>query len=282
MKAVLIARTFIDGEALEEIGYNLHHDGSPYRFSTEHPADELAEFAGRNCYQSFDRPNPATATNQTYLRHILDVGHESVLEHASATFYIEASRSVLTELERHRHLSFSVVSQRYVDPMPLGIHIPPALVEIEQDDLRRQALNYISYAQRESSNAYNSLLELLTNAGLPRKKAREAARAVLPNMTNSPMVVTGNHRAWRYVIKARWHEAADAEIRELAGELLRQLREIAPHTYQDIPDEPYTYADHNPEDIIRALEEVNALLRAELDKVHRELKSAKSFLRRNG
>src|SRR5690606_39417836 len=64
------------------------------------------------CYRSFNRPNPKTATNEGYLNHILEVGHESVLEHSSATFYIEASRSVLTELERHRHLSFSVVSQR--------------------------------------------------------------------------------------------------------------------------------------------------------------------------
>ena len=42
----------------------------------------LAEFAGRACYQSWDKPNPATATNQGYLRHILEVGHLSVLEHA--------------------------------------------------------------------------------------------------------------------------------------------------------------------------------------------------------
>ena len=58
-------------------------------------------------------------------------------------------------------------------------------------------------------------------------------------MTNSPMVVTGNHRAWRYVIKQRWHKAADAEIRELAGMLLAELRKIAPGTYQDIPRGPY-------------------------------------------
>ena len=68
-----------------------------------------------------------------------------------------------------------------------------------------------------------------------------AARAVLPNMTNSPMVVSGNHRAWRYVIKNRWHEAADAEIRGLAGELLGQLKRIAPGTYSDMPDRPYSY-----------------------------------------
>jgi len=56
-------------------------------------SDELAEFAGRNCYQSFDRPNPATATNRSYLGNIIEQGHEFVFEHASASFYIEASRA---------------------------------------------------------------------------------------------------------------------------------------------------------------------------------------------
>ncbi|MBF6428664.1 FAD-dependent thymidylate synthase [Nocardia cyriacigeorgica] len=240
MRVELIAKTEIDFTALSGIGYDVHtvDDFEPLgsgRYFTEEDADELAEFAGRNCYRSFHRPNPATRENLDYLAHILEVGHESVLEHASATFYIEASRSVLTELERHRHLSFSVVSQRYVDMSEAAYHTPPVLrdhseyAEILADvwDMARQG--------------YEILVDELTEAGFSRKQSREAARAVLPNMTNSPMVVTGNHRAWRYVIKNRWHEAADAEIRELAGELLRQLREIAPNTYQDVPDKPYSY-----------------------------------------
>lgn len=198
-------------------------------------ADELAEFAGRNCYQSFDRPNPKTRENKDYLAHILEIGHESVLEHASATFYIEASRSVLTELERHRHLSFSVVSQRYVDANDLEYQVPPLL----RDHLHGRAV--VEEVWNRGLEHYSEIVEDLIKAGHTRKQAREAARAVLPNMTNSPMVVTGNHRAWRYVIKNRWHESADAEIRELAGELLKQLRGIAPNTYQDIPNEPYSY-----------------------------------------
>ncbi|UJD20978.1 ThyX-like thymidylate synthase [Mycobacterium phage HarryHoudini] len=240
MKVKLIAATEVDPDALREIGfepdiYTEPGDESPFG---DYDADELAEFAGRNCYRSFHRPNPATEENEDYLAHILEVGHESVLEHASATFYIEASRSVLAELERHRHLSFSVVSQRYVDPTPLGVHWPPALAQLPELD-RAYAEDTLLAAKDASDRAYAALLQIFQANEMPRKQAREAARAVLPNMTNSPMVVTANHRAWRYVIKARWHQAADAEIRELAGELLRQLREIAPNSYQDIPDEPY-------------------------------------------
>jgi len=50
--------------------------------------EALVEFAGRACYESWDKPNPRTATNAGYLRHILEVGHLSLLEHASVTFYI--------------------------------------------------------------------------------------------------------------------------------------------------------------------------------------------------
>jgi len=216
-------------------------DGLDFVRDSGSAADDLAEFAGRNCYKSFNRPNPATAKNEDYLKHILEIGHESVLEHASATFYIEASRSVLAELTRHRHLSFSVVSQRYVGPTNLGdFHAPPAVNELRTES-RDEAHEILDWAYSEAVTAYYRLFALFDKQGLSRKQAREAARAVLPNMMNSPMVVTGNHRAWRYVIKNRWHEAADAEIRGLAGELLEQLKRIAPATYSDIPDRPYSY-----------------------------------------
>jgi thymidylate synthase (FAD) len=75
----------------------------------------LAEFAGRACYQSWAKPNPATATNAGYLRHILEVGHLSVLEHGTVSFYLTGiSRSLTHELIRHRHFSYSQLSQRYV------------------------------------------------------------------------------------------------------------------------------------------------------------------------
>src|SRR5438067_11433027 len=72
----------------------------------------LAEFAGRACYQSWDKPNPATATNEGFLRHILEVGHLSVLEPATVTLYVTGiSRPVTHELIRHRHFSYSQISQ---------------------------------------------------------------------------------------------------------------------------------------------------------------------------
>ena len=92
----------------------------------------LVEFAGRACYQSWSKPNPKTATNAGYLQHIIDVGHFSVLEHASVSFYITGiSRSCTHELIRHRHFSYSQLSQRYVPENESQIVVPPGM---EGDD----------------------------------------------------------------------------------------------------------------------------------------------------
>ena len=90
--------------------------------------EALAEFAGRACYQSWKKPNPVTATNAGYLRHILEVGHLSVLEHGSVSFYITGiSRSLTHELIRHRHFSYSQLSQRYVPEKDSRVVLPPGV-----------------------------------------------------------------------------------------------------------------------------------------------------------
>ena len=95
--------------------------------------EALVEFAGRACYQSWSKPNPKTATNAGYLRHIIDVGHFSVLEHASVSFYITGiSRSCTHELIRHRHFSYSQLSQRYVPENASQIVVPPGIEDDEE------------------------------------------------------------------------------------------------------------------------------------------------------
>ena len=185
----------------------------------------LVEFAGRACYQSWSKPNPRTATNAAYLRHIIDVGHFSVLEHASVSFYITGlSRSCTHELIRHRHFSYSQLSQRYVPEHDAQVVVPPGM----EDDAELQEI--FTAAADASRATYAELLARLEakfadqpNAVLRRKQARQAARAVLPNATETRIVVTGNYRAWRHFIAMRASEHADVEIRRLAIECLRQL-----------------------------------------------------------
>ena len=90
----------------------------------------LAEFAGRACYQSWKKPNPATATNAGYLAHILEVNHLSVLEHGSVTFYLTGvSRAFTHELIRHRHFSYSQLSQRYVPERDAAMVEPDVIAD---------------------------------------------------------------------------------------------------------------------------------------------------------
>ena len=197
--------------------------------------EALAEFAGRACYQSWTKPNPATATNAGYLRHIIEVGHMSVLEHGTVTFYITGiSRSLTHELIRHRHFSYSQLSQRYV-PEKHAAMVEPSVIAANPELHAR----FLAAADA-SVAAYNELLAGLEahyadepSATLRRKQARQAARAVLPNATETRIVVTGNYRAWRHFIAMRATEHADIEIRELAVECLRQLQKTTPNVFAD-------------------------------------------------
>jgi thymidylate synthase (FAD) len=197
--------------------------------------EALAEFAGRACYQSWKKPNPATATNAGYLKHILEVGHLSVLEHGSVSFYLSGvSRSLTHELIRHRHFSYSQLSQRYVPEKDAAMVEPDVIAEDPELHAKFVA------ASDAAVQAYTELLEGLEkkfadveHATLRRKQARQAARALLPNATETRIVVTGNYRAWRHFVAMRASEHADVEIRELAIACLRELQRIAPNAFAD-------------------------------------------------
>nr|WP_242516518.1 FAD-dependent thymidylate synthase [Corynebacterium mendelii] len=209
----------------EDVDFNTDADGG----------EALAEFAGRACYESFDKPNPRTATNASYLRHIMEVGHTALLEHASATFYIRGiSRSASHELVRHRHFSFSQLSQRFVHDGDAHVVVPD-LIKGDETLMRLfdRAVDETRFAFDELLDALEEKLADEPNALLRRKQARQAARSVLPNCTESRIVVTGNYRAWRHFVGMRATEHADTEIRSLAVECLKLLQQEAPVVFGD-------------------------------------------------
>ena len=227
LRVQLIAKT--EFLAPPDVPWSTDADGGP----------ALVEFAGRACYQSWSKPNPRTATNAGYLRHIIDVGHFSVLEHATVSFYITGvSRSCTHELIRHRHFSYSQLSQRYVPEHDSQVVLPPGM----EDDQELQEI--FTAAADASRSTYAELLARLEAkfkgdepgdrlGAIRRKQARQAARAVLPNATETRIVVTGNYRAWRHFIAMRASEQADVEIRRLAIACLRQLVDVAPQVFAD-------------------------------------------------
>ena len=196
--------------------------------------ERLAEFAGRLCYMS--QHNPANRATRDYLENIKKQGHGSVLEHANYSLLLEGvSRSLTHELVRHRAgFAYSQLSQRYVDESEACFVVPPA---IAGDELLEGAWR----TQIESAqSAYVALVfQLMERYGWVsdkvhrRKMAREAARGVLPNSTETKIVVTGNARAWRTMLELRSSEGAELEIRRLAVMVLRVLTDEAPAFFSD-------------------------------------------------
>lgn len=231
-KVVLIAHTAF-ADPYHEYGYGFGgfenmlgmeiDDDSTY-------AEDLIEFAGRACYQSFDKPNPATRRNEDYLRRTLfEQGHWSIAEHATATLYFTGvSRAFTHELIRHRHLSYSQLSQRFVDESDANIVLPPAIRNSDSERAQAIVKDFVDLAQRAEVAYTVTAGELEAKVGLTRKQAREAARALLPNMTETRIVVTGNLRAWHEVIQRRTAPDADAEMQEVMEMAREQLEKVSP------------------------------------------------------
>jgi thymidylate synthase (FAD) len=144
------------------------------------------------------------------------------------------SRSLTHELIRHRHFSYSQLSQRYVPEKDAAMVEPDVIAE--DPELHKAFVE----ASEAAVRAYNELLQGLEakfadvpEATARRKQARQAARAVLPNAAETRIVVTGNYRAWRHFVTMRATAEADVEIRELAIACLRELQRIAPNVFAD-------------------------------------------------
>jgi thymidylate synthase (FAD) len=226
----LVGRQMIDDGELDRF---LSDHGVSWQSDTEVAGECLAEIAGRLCYMSYARPRPGG--NKTYLDHILEVGHGSVLEHAVWNFvFTGLSRSCTHELVRHRHMGYSQLSQRYVDES-IAEYIEPDVIA-GNPELHAFWLEAIGHAHQ----AYVKLVEKLAehykeepDKTLRRKLARQAARSVLPNATETKIFVTANARALRHFIEMRASRHAEVEIRKLAVKVLQLMQTEAPHLFGD-------------------------------------------------
>jgi thymidylate synthase (FAD) len=181
--------------------------------------EELLEHAGRVCYRSEARGDPAA-----FLRARIREGHESIIEHASATFEISGiSRACSHQLVRHRLASYSQESQRYVEMNDPDWVIPSAIV----DDPQAQAI-WEQFAGRVQA-AYRALRE--------RGMRREDARFVLPNATATRVVMTANFRELLHIFRLRISPAAQWEIREVAVRMLEAVYPHAPAVFGGLRDD---------------------------------------------
>jgi thymidylate synthase (FAD) len=180
-------------------------------------AEKLIEEAGRTCYLSFDKIGANSASD--FIQRLIKMGHDSPLEHACATFRIEnCSRAMTHQLVRHRLMSVSQQSQRYVDEESFSFVVPQTLPAKDVDEFR---------ADMET---IRQMYKKWRNKGLKR----EDARFVLPNACTSEIVITANFREWRHIIKIRTSPKAQWEIRIVCMEIFKILKKHAPDCFSDI------------------------------------------------
>jgi thymidylate synthase (FAD) len=232
----LLGRQLLDESQLEAF---LRDHGVTWESDAPTAAEYLVETAGRVCYMSFARPRPGG--NSAYIGHLLEVGHGSVLEHAVWNFLITGvSRSLTHELVRHRAgFGYSQLSQRYVDES-VAEYVEPDVIA-EDPELHQLWLETI----RRTHEAYVVLAEKLQAKYLDepdrtqrRKLARQAARSVLPNATETKIFVTANARALRHFIEMRASRQAEVEIRKLAVQMLKIMQKEAPNLFGDYVLQP--------------------------------------------
>ena len=152
--------------------------------------EDLLEHAGRVCYRSESEGDAGR-----FIRQRIREGHESIVEHASATFEISGiSRAASHQLVRHRLASYSQESQRYVDMSDPGWVLPP---DVAAD---ARAVTIWEGFSAQVRTAYRALRQLGVR--------KEDARFVLPNAAATRIIVTMNFRELLHVFRLRISPAA--------------------------------------------------------------------------
>ncbi len=178
--------------------------------------EELLEHAGRVCYRSESRGDSGR-----FLRARIREGHESIIEHASATFEVSSiSRAASHQLVRHRLASYSQESQRYVDMSDPEWVLPPSVAA----DARARTV-WEEFALQVRS-AYGALRELGVR--------KEDARFVLPNAAATRIVATMDFRELLHVFRLRISPAAQWEIRAICVRMLELVTPHAPNVFGDL------------------------------------------------
>lgn len=210
--------------------------------------EKVVASAAKLCYSKVGvdeiQQNLSEDSIQRFLNMLVEIGHESPIEHISFTFAIEGvSRSLTHQLVRHRIASYSQQSQRYVKLDQFEYIIPPAIAEDEE------AKELFIRAMEDDQKNYDRLVEILYTKNLNKllgegksenvakkqaeKIAIEDARYVFPNACETKIVVTMNARSLLNFFKHRCCNRAQWEIHRLADEMLKEVKKVAPTIFKN-------------------------------------------------
>ncbi|MEC9488435.1 MAG: FAD-dependent thymidylate synthase [Halanaerobium sp.] len=189
--------------------------------------DSLVAAAARLCYSPVGvaelQEKMSAGKIKRFVKKLIEMGHESPLEHVSFTFALEGvSRTLTHQLVRHRIASYSQQSQRYVREEQFAYIIPARIAEDPELAGRFQE------EMERSQAAYDFFVSHLLENGYNEKEAIEEARYVFPNACESKIVVTMNVRSLFNFFSKRCCNRAQHEIKELAWQMLAEVRKISP------------------------------------------------------
>lgn len=190
--------------------------------------DMTVAMAAKQCYSpdsaSDIKENICDSDQGKFIEKLLQMGHLSPFEHVSFTFGIDGiSRACSHQLVRHRIASYSQKSQRYVSEDMFDYVIPTSIISRLYNEPKNREI--YEKAMRDCQRSYDYLVE----HGIPK----EDARYVLPNACCTSIVVTMNARSLfnffthRCCVRAQW------EIRQIANTMLKQVKEVAPHIFNN-------------------------------------------------
>lgn len=188
--------------------------------------------AARLCYSQADAEdllsNVENNDQHDFLEKLTAVGHLSPVEHASFTFVVEGiSRACSHQLVRHRLASYSQQSQRYVNEKEFDYLIPPSIKEDEEMRV------LFERTMKDIQQSYSYFAEKLVQKGYSIESAREDARFVLPNATETKIMITMNARELLHFFRQRLCNRAQWEIRTMALAMLKLVKPIAPTIFRN-------------------------------------------------
>lgn len=199
--------------------------------------EKLVACAAKLCYSacSIDELSDSLESEKTasFVQMLMKLGHESPLEHITFTFAVEGvSRSLLSQLTRHRIASYSVQSQRYVKSANAEYVIPPEIEKIPEAKAEFEKMMF------EIKKSYDNLTEILINNygssdKKTEKKAIEDARYVLPNAWSTKLICTFNARSLLNFFCHRCCNRAQWEIKNLANEMFKLVYKVAPSVFEN-------------------------------------------------
>ncbi|MGO4880965.1 MAG: FAD-dependent thymidylate synthase [Bryobacteraceae bacterium] len=230
----MLGRTSFDPAAIESFLSDEHTHWTRTARASE--PEEVVEIAGRVCYMSFGAMQ-SPRQNEEYISNLIRNEHDSVLEHATWTFLLSGvSRAFTHQLVRHRvGFSFSQMSQQYHDESDAAFVLPAEL--LHDSDAEQAWLGALQAALDTYRTIGQALGKYRALSNGSRKEAvraiRSAARTVLPNATETKIVVTANARALRHFLRVRGAIVGDIEMRRVAFLIYAAVSKEAPSLFQD-------------------------------------------------